>query len=394
MPSPRACRVWQLSAGRGTTLMLTLAFVAGSPVSVTQDSALLPQAGSSTLIGAEPTAGGAPKCLAIMKGVSDEWCQKNCWGLVRFCPESQCDCAEASPETTGNETDAPDALIPAEQPDHPLLPSPSPEPAAHLSKATKATAKTTPRGHYGAEKAEDEPEETDSRHSGRAKHHKKVAHHTKKLHARSAMHKSREARSHAKDKLLCASSPCLSFCPLNPDCDGKSAVTPASANKTDASEEAELEADEEADEPLSRKGHVHFTGSRRSQHRRGKATDAQARWTGSSAQLREDRERKKLHDLTDTLAERTEERRASKEIEERKKLTDLTEELCAEDPCQIGCPPNAACALVVNSEIDGEVQFEEHAAAAAAAAASSALTAATAEEAATVQVSGQEAARS
>ena len=53
--------------------MLTLAsLVAGSPVSVTQDSALLPQAGSSTLVGAEPTAGGAPKCLAIMKGVSDE----------------------------------------------------------------------------------------------------------------------------------------------------------------------------------------------------------------------------------------------------------------------------------------------------------------------------------
>ena len=189
------------------------------------------------------------------------------------------------------------------------------------------------------------------------------------------MHKSRAARSQAKDKLLCASSPCLSFCPLNPECDGKSAVTPVSANQTDASEEAEFEADEEA-EPVSRKGHAHFTASRRSQHRRGRATDAQARLTESS-QLREDRERKKLHDVTDTLAERTEERRASKEIEERKKLTDLTEELCAEDPCQVGCPPNAACALVVNSGIDGEVQFEAEEDAAAADAASSALTAAT-----------------
>ena len=382
---PPLAQAHEFGSLRGATasLMLTLAFVTGSPVSVTQDSALLPQAGSSTLVGAEPTAGGAPKCLAIMKGVSDEWCKKNCWGLVRFCPESQCDCAEAPPETTGNETDATDALVPAEQPDHPLLPSPSPEPPAHLSKATKATAKTT-RGHHGAEKAEAEPEETGSRHSGRAKHHKKVAHHTKQLHAISAMHKSRAARSQAKDKLLCASSPCLSFCPLNPECDGKSAVTPVSANQTDASEEAEFEADEEAG-PVSRKGHAHFTASRRSQHRRGKATDAQARLTESS-QLREDRERKKLHDVTDTLAERTEERRASKEIEERKKLTDLTEELCAEDPCQVGCPPNAACALVVNSGIDGEVQFEAEEDAAAADAASSALTAATAEEAATVQV--------
>jgi hypothetical protein len=248
----------------------------------------------------------------------------------------------------------------AEQPDLPLVPSPSPQPAAHLSKAkkstqaAKATAKTTP-GRHGAEKAEDELEETDSRHRGRAKHHKTAAHHTTKLRAKSAMHKSSDARSHAKNKLLCASSPCLSFCPLNPDCpDKKSAVAPVSANQTDATEEVdESEVDEEA-EPLSRKGNAHHTGSRRSKHRRGAAKDAQASRSGHS-QLREERERKKLHDLTDTLAERTEERRASREIEERKKLSDLTAELCAEDPCQIGCPPNAACALVVNSGIDGEV---------------------------------------
>ena len=360
--------------------MLTLAFAcAGSPVSVTQDGTLLPQAGSSALIGAEPTAGGEPKCLALVKAVSDEWCKKNCWGIVRFCPESQCDCAEA-PDTTGNETDAPEALTAAEQPDLPLVPSPSPQPAAHLSKAkeatqatqaTKATAKTT-RGHYGAETAEDELEETDSRHRGRAKHHKTPAHHTTKLRAKSAMHKSTGSRSHAaKNKLLCASSPCLSFCPLNPDCpDKKSAVAPVSANQTDTTEEVdESEVGEEA-EPLSRKGHAHHTGSRLSKHRRGKATDAQAGRTGHS-QLREERERKKLHDLTDTLTERTEERRASKEMEERKKLSDLTAELCAEDPCQIGCPPYAACALVVNSGIDGEVLSED---AAAAAEASSAVT--------------------
>ena len=362
--------------------MLTLAFAcAGSPVSVTQDSALLPQAGSSALIGAEPTAGGEPKCLALVKAVSDEWCKKNCWGIVRFCPESQCDCAEA-PDTTGTETGAPEALTEAEQPDLPLVPSPSPEPAAHLSKAkkatkaTKATAKTT-RGHYGAEKAEDEQEETGSRHSGRAKEHKKVAHHTKKLHAKSAMHKSKDARSHAKNKMLCEKSPCLSFCPLDPSCDGKSAVAPVSANQTDATEEV----DEEA-EPLSRKGNAHQTGSRLSKHRRETATDAKA------GQLREDRERKKLHDLTDTLAERTEERRVSKEVEERKRLSDLTAELCAEDPCQIGCPPEAACALVVNSGIDGEVanEFDVEEDAAAAAEASSAVTEEEMEEAVAEQV--------
>jgi len=384
--------------------MLTLAFAcAGSPVSVTQDSALLPQAGSSALIDAEPTAGGEPKCLALVKAVSDEWCKTNCWGSVRFCPESQCDCAEA-PDTTGNETDAPEALTAAEQPDLPPIPSPSPLPAAHLSKAkkatqatqaTKATAKTT-RGHYGAEKAEDELEETDSRHRGRAKkHHKTAVHHTTKLRAKSAMHKSHkssrkernaqiDARLHAKNKILCASTPCLSFCPLNPDCpDKKSAVAPVSANQTDATEEVdESEADEEA-EPRSRKGNAHHTGSRLSKHRRGEATDAQAGRTGHS-KLREDRERKKLHDLTDTLTERTEERRASKEAEERKKLSDLTAELCAEDPCQIGCPPNTACALVVNSGIDGEVLEGDEAAAA------EASSAVTEEEAAAEQLQAQQ----
>lgn len=360
-------------------------------MSVTQDSALLPQAGSSALIAAEPTAGSEPKCLALVKGVSDEWCKKNCWGIVRFCPESQCDCVEA-PATIGNESDAPEALTAAEQPDLSLVPSPSPQPAAHLSKAkkatqaTKATAKTT-HGHYGAEKAEDELEETDSRHSGRAKHHKTGARHTKKLRAKSAMHKSSDARSHAKNKVLCASSPCLPFCPLNSDClgDGKSALVPVSANQTEATEEVdEFEVDEEA-EPLRRKGNAHHTRSRLSKHRRGTATDAQAGRTGHS-QSREDRERKKLHDLTDTLAERTEERRASKEIEERKKLTDLTAELCAEDPCQIGCPPNAACALVVNSGIDGEVSMVRKTPGEDAAAAAEASFAVTEEEVAAEQV--------
>ena len=304
-------------------------------MSVTQDSALLPQAGSSALIAAEPTAGSEPKCLALVKGVSDEWCKKNCWGIVRFCPESQCDCVEA-PATIGNESDAPEALTAAEQPDLSLVPSPSPQPAAHLSKAkkatqaTKATAKTT-HGHYGAEKAEDELEETD----------------------------------------------CLG--------DGKSALVPVSANQTEATEEVdEFEVDEEA-EPLRRKGNAHHTRSRLSKHRRGTATDAQAGRTGHS-QSREDRERKKLHDLTDTLAERTEERRASKEIEERKKLTDLTAELCAEDPCQIGCPPNAACALVVNSGIDGEVSMVRKTPGEDAAAAAEASFAVTEEEVAAEQV--------
>ena len=55
---PRTSPTFGSSYERAGTasLMLTLAFVTGSPVSVTQDSALLPQAGSSTLIGAEPTA--------------------------------------------------------------------------------------------------------------------------------------------------------------------------------------------------------------------------------------------------------------------------------------------------------------------------------------------------
>jgi len=342
--------------------------------------------------------------------VPDEWCNKNCLGVVKFCPANQCDCSEAA-RTTVTETEAlravapteaiqPDAkivapealkaVVPTEatQPGPSLLPSPLPQPAAEgggLPKATTATkvTKATPttRGHYGAEKADDEQDETGARHSQRAKHHKKVAH-TKKSRAKSAIHKS-ESRSIAKNKLLCASSPCLSFCPLDPTCDGRVDVAPVSNNKTDANEEADYsEVDEEAETPTG-KGNAHH-GSRLSKHRRGTATDAQASQRGHS-QRKEDQERKKLNALTDKMAGREEERRESMEVDERKKLADLTAELCAEDPCQVGCPPSIACGLVVSSGIDGNYENEEVAVTEA-----EALVAVTEEEAAAEQVYAQE----
>ena len=345
--------------------MLTIAFAcAGSPV--TQDNALGPwlPVGGSALIDTAPDAPVGPaKCLALVKGVSDEWCKKNCWGVPRFCPSTQCDCSEAADSTvtvdTTDQTDTtPEALTTAEptiakQPDPSLLPSPSPQPAAQSGVVTKAARQS--RGHYAAEKADDESEETGSRHSHRAKHHKPVAHTTKKLHAKSAMHKSepRVGRSKAKTALLCASSPCLSFCPLNPACESIGRLDEAAilANQTDEMEEA----DESGEEPLTRKGSAHHGGSRLSQHRRGAAAGGKAERRGHHAR-KEEQER---DDLTDEMAGRRGQRRASTEEEERQKLDDLTTELCAEDPCQSGCEPNAACALVVNSGIDGAYDGQE-----------------------------------
>jgi hypothetical protein len=366
----------------------------------------------SALIAEEPAAAG-PKCRGLVNGVSDEWCKKNCNGVPRFCPASQCDCLNADTRGTGAiVTEALAAVEPTEglaaaKPTEALTaaettkalaaakPAPAPQPGEGLTQppqpssdaqqdaqkdahqdahqgaqqiaqqaavrhADLSNAKAEPMkqqqqqattkflGHYEAESPEDESGVTDTRHSLPPKQHRAVSHATKKLHVNSAKYKTAGRSQKIKTKLLCASSPCLPFCPLDPACDisGRSAEANV-INATDLFEE--YDETEVVGAPPTRKAHH---ASRVSKHRRGATADIKAE-RREQRRAKENLERKNLHEITDKMTGRGEERRASKESEERKKLDDLHVELCAEDPCQAGCPPNMACSLVASAGIDG-----------------------------------------
>eukprot|EP00908_Phaeocystis_cordata_P012695 Transcript_23695.p1 GENE.Transcript_23695~~Transcript_23695.p1 ORF type:complete len:339 (-),score=6.31 Transcript_23695:134-1150(-) len=263
------------------------------------------------VLAAEAADNGPAHCSALIRGVSDDWCKKNCWGTPRFCPESNCNCSVAV-DPAYHEKLPERARDSAKQ-------APSPEPSAKMqdeaSEALKATEAKESDGTSQQDAHDVTTEVTESDHSAGPSHAKKLRHHKKR---RSQPRDENAENTPRERRVMCEKSPCLPFCPLHPACSvigQKEEVSRSSIQPTDGTEAEPTEAASD-----------------------GRHADSSRKWTG------------KRRDHLKRMEDRANSR------------------LCAKDPCQPGCRPTPACGLVASASIDGAASDAAVAASASAAA--------------------------